>query len=195
MANDDRLKAGGRVASVTNTDPRDVRAGEREATAPTYNREVTENRELSDDERRRRMREALHETLLPDLPVDPRYHRVWVSTTHNVDTVPRRTRLGYRVMTVEDVASSAWDPSSYAVADGQAKGALMWREMIAMQCPMDTYVDLMREQHHYAPLEAESGIYDRLEAAKAEMADRGGNIVLEEGFESLRKRVEMPHFA
>lgn len=167
--------------------------GEEQAHSREFTRDDWEKaKEFTDPERRRRIQSVLAETLLPGLPKKDGWHRCWVSTSHPSDTPQRRMRLGYRYITYEDVQLAGWVADTNAVKDGAFKGCVMWREMLAMEIPMQDYNDLMRELHHDAPREMARGIYEGLDALGAEARERGGRIDMEEGFDALKQFVRPP---
>jgi hypothetical protein len=145
--------------------------------------------EHSDPERRRRIQEAMDDTVLPKLPHRDGFHRVWVSTTHNNDTPQRRMRMGYWFFKHEQAQKENWHSDDYAVTDATSiyKGFLMWREMIAMEIDEEGFRIIMRENHHDRPMDQERGIYDQLEAAGAQIRDGGGRTTMSPGMETLRQ--------
>ncbi|MFZ5784009.1 MAG: hypothetical protein ACOY4R_27740 [Pseudomonadota bacterium] len=148
----------------------------------------------TDPERRRRLREMLMETLLPNLPKKSGWHRCWVSTSHPNDTPHRRVRLGYRFLRYDDMRKEGWDCDEYAVKDAATTyhGCIMWREMVGMECPEELFVDIMREVHHDAPLDQSRSIYDSLDAAGEEARARGGKTTMEPGMAEMIRYVRPP---
>ena len=67
------------------------------------NREVTERRDLSDEDRINMFREQLYNDALPDLPPIPGYKTIWLTTTNSRDPIARRMQLGYEFVTPADV--------------------------------------------------------------------------------------------
>ena len=65
-------------------------------------RQVTENRAVTDDERLEMFRMQMHNDALPDLPPIPGYHVCWLTTTNPRDPIQRRTQLGYEPVRPED---------------------------------------------------------------------------------------------
>ncbi|MFZ9183829.1 MAG: hypothetical protein ACO214_11170 [Hylemonella sp.] len=66
-------------------------------------RMVTENREISDDERVEMFRQQFFQSALPDLPKIPGYHTCWLTTTNPRDSIQGRVRLVYVPVKPEDV--------------------------------------------------------------------------------------------
>lgn len=149
-------------------------------------------RESTDPERRRKIRETYSQSLLPDLPKKNGFRRCWVSTTHSIDTPSRRLALGYTFVRPEDVAAAHFSPEDQTAKDGAFKGCVMWREMVAMELPMDFWTDLMREFHHDAPREMAMGVYENLQELQDRAASSGSKIDLEEGFREAQRFVRPP---
>ena len=80
-ANDERLK-------------RDLGVASRRSRAMD-DRTVTEDREVSEDDRLEMFRMQQFSDALPDLPEIPGFHMCWLSTTNGSDPIARRMRLGY----------------------------------------------------------------------------------------------------
>jgi hypothetical protein len=149
-------------------------------------------KEDTDPERRARIREVLSQTLLPGLPKKNGWHRCWVSTTHPSDTPHRRQQLGYKFVMYDDVREAGWASDQDAVKDGSGKGAVMWREMVAMEIPQQEWLYLMRELHHDAPRDMARGITDGLEELAASAKEKGGRVTLDSGFGEIGEFVRPP---
>lgn len=157
------------------------------------NREWEHANAPTDPERRRAFRERWSQTHLPNLPTKDGEHRCWVSTNHPTDTPARRIALGYRVLMLDDVKGQGWNPEESSVKDGSATdGVVRWREMIGMSCPMEMFLQYMREFHHDQPLDMARDIYGGLEQAAAEVRDRGGRIELGEGLQEMARHRRAP---
>ena len=148
--------------------------------------------DLIDLERRRKLRELWDERILPSLPDSSEFHRCWVSTTHPVDTPQRRRRFGYRFVPMDDVRAQGWAADNAAVKDGQFAGCVMWRELVAMEIPMQTFIDYMTIYHFDMPQEAQRGIVDNLDDLDERLRGKGGRVDLEPAMEELRRRINAP---
>ena len=146
----------------------------------------------SDPIRRREFQDRWNESLLPSLPPKSGFHRCWVSTTHPVDTPQRRRRNGYTFVMLDDVKHEGWSAEANSVKDGVMAGAVMWREMVAMETTTENYEAYMREFHFEQPREQAQGIFDGLDALADDARSKGGKITLEEGMRDLRERVQNP---
>ncbi|HET8730778.1 MAG TPA: hypothetical protein VFM34_06680, partial [Moraxellaceae bacterium] len=61
--------------------------GRRRDTRRAQERDVTERRELSEDDRLEMFRQQLFNDALPDLPEIPGYHLCWLTTTNPRDSI------------------------------------------------------------------------------------------------------------
>lgn len=160
-------------------------------------RDVTEDRTLSDSERVALLAKSFFQSALPDLPKIPGFHTFWGTTQNPRDPVHGRLRLGYTLIQADEVPG--WEHLS--MKTGDFPGAIMVNEMIAMKLPLHLYEAFMREVHHDAPLREEEAIYSSAmtvgeEAAQA--AKRGGRMkgpMIESGTEDLGKARDAPSFA
>lgn len=154
--------------------------------------EREQDEQMTDPERRREIRRRWQESALPDLPLRAGYHRCWVSTSHPVDTPQRRQRFGYQFVKYDDVRNAGWSADTTAIKDGQFLGAVMWRELIAMECTQKEYREYMREFHFDQPNEQALGVLTDLDSMNEEVRAKGGRITLEEGMEEMRQRMRRP---
>lgn len=148
--------------------------------------------EQRDPERRRRIREKWGESVLPNLPERPGWHRCWVSTTHTIDTPQRRRRFGYSFVKMEDVRQAGWTADVDAVKDGTFAGCVMWRELVAMEIPQEDYLDYMQEFHSDQPYEAGRSLLDGLDELADTARSKGGRVTLEGSMEEFRQRILTP---
>ena len=137
-------------------------------------RQATENRELSDDERLEMFRMNLYNDRLPNIPDIPGYHVCWLTTTNPSDTIQTRVRLGYELIRAEDVPGMelvTQKTSEYA-------GCIAVNEMLAAKLPLSLYYRYMQEAHHDAPLREEEKL-DETAQLMREQAERAGGRLLE----------------
>lgn len=157
-------------------------------TRAAEDRKVTEQRELSDDDRLEMFRAQLFNDALPDLPPIEGYHMCWLTTTNPRDPIHRRMQLGYEPVRPEEVPGMV----HATIKTGEWSGMVGVNEMLAFKLPMSLYQRYMREAHHDAPL--------REEAALSETADRirgqaeGDKVTISEGegLQDLRRTVSAP---
>lgn len=166
-----------------------IRADRRSARDPREydDRQFSEDRELTDDERVAMLRQGFFQVVLPDLPKKAGLHRVWLTTTNPRDNIAGRIRMGYRLLRFEDLGPG-WEQSK--AISGEYAGCICINEMIAAELPERLYQLFMHELHHRMPREAERGIFGRLDEQAEDMARRGSRLVYEEqeenAFEHLK---------
>ena len=127
-------------------------------------RDQTEDRELTDDERVELFRDGMQQSILPDLPDFPGYHSFWATISNPRDTIQKRRRLGYELIRVEEFPG--WEGTG--ITTSGVSGVVNVNEMVAMRIPMRLYQRYMQEAHHHQPLEEEGKIMSILNNAKAQ---------------------------
>ena len=146
-------------------------------------RDVVENRELTDAERLRLFQEDHYQAALPDLPKKDGYHMCWLSTTSQSSPIPRKIKLGYKLCTPADIPG--WD--FHLIKGGAYEGYIGVNEMIAAMIPLSLYKQYMRISHYQLPNEQEGAIIDKAD----EMADSArrakAKVTEEEGTAEMRK--------
>jgi hypothetical protein len=137
-------------------------------------RHVTEDRQMSDDERLEMFRMNLYNDHLPNIPDIPGYHVCWLTTTNKSDTIQQRMRLGYELIRAEDV------PGMDLVTQktGEYAGCIAVNEMLAAKLPLSLYYRYMQEAHHDAPLREEEKLEETAQLMR-EQAERSGGRLLE----------------
>lgn len=140
-------------------------------------REFSEDRAYSDQERLDMLRSGYFQEALPNIPPRAGWHRCWLTTTNSRATVGMAMRLGYRLLKAEDMGPG-WDQSKETSA--QYPGAVMINEMIAAEIDEDFYQLMMRELHHKMPQEAENGIYGRMQQIESELIAKGSRLIDED---------------
>ena len=148
-------------------------------------RHVTEDRQMSDDERLEMFRMQLYNDHLPNIPDIPGYHVCWLTTTNKSDTIQQRMRLGYELIRAEDV------PGMELVTQktGEYAGCIAVNEMLAAKLPLSLYYRYMQEAHHDAPLREEDKLAETAEIMR-EQAERSGSRLLEgDGMSEMREYV------
>jgi hypothetical protein len=131
-------------------------AGEGRENRAMEDRAVTENREISDEQRVEMFRQQFFQSSLPDLPTIPGWHMCWLTTTNPRDSIQTRIRLGYEPVKPEDVPG--WEYATLKTGDWQ--GFIGVNEMLAFKLPISLYDKYMREAHHDAPLREEEKLTD-----------------------------------
>ena len=134
-------------------------AGDNRNSRAMEDRAVTENREISDNERVEMFRQQFFQSSLPDLPKLPGYHVCWLTTTNPRDSIHMRIRLGYEPVKPEDVPG--WEYATLKTGDWV--GHIGVNEMLAFKLPISLYQMYMKEAHHDAPLREEEKLTDASE--------------------------------
>ena len=157
-------------------------------------RDVTQNRELSDEQRVAEFRQQFFQSALPDLPKIPGYHVCWLTTENPRDPIHSRVRLGYEPIRESDIPG--WEHS--AIKSGEFEGCIGVNEMVAFKLPLVLYEEYMRINHHEQPLAEEEKLSAQIRAMEAEMnqASKGAvELELEDGTAALGVAPEPPPFA
>ena len=147
------------------------------------NREVTERRDLSDEDRINMFREQLFNDALPDLPPIPGYKTIWLTTSNARDPIQRRLQLGYEFLTPADVPGF----EHATLKTGDYSGVIGVNEMIACKLPIRLWEAYMQEAHHLAPLRDEERIRDAVETMQEQARQSKGALIMEEGFEEMQQ--------
>jgi len=145
-------------------------------------REVTERRDVSDDDRLRMFQEQMFNDALPDIPKIPGYHVCWLTTTNQRDSIQRRTQLGYEPVRPEDAPGLEFA----TVNSGEMAGLISVNEMVAYKLPDRLYQAFMKEAHYSAPLREEQKLADTADQIRQEAERSGSRIIEGEGMEDLR---------
>lgn len=172
---DERLKK-------TNDDARQTRLA--------TDRTVTEDREISDDERIEMFRMNLFQEKLPNLPKIPGFHVCWLTTNNSSDTIPQRIRLGYQLIRSEEIPGYDY----HSVKTGDYSGVIGVNEMLAAKLPLRLYHAYMNEAHFDAPNREGERIEAMVDSIKESVEVAGGRVIEGDGMAELTKRVSRPAF-
>jgi hypothetical protein len=144
-------------------------------------RHVTEDRQLSDDERLEMFRMNLYNDHLPNIPEIPGYHVCWLTTTNKSDTIQQRMRLGYELIRSEDV------PGMELVTQktGEYAGCIAVNEMLAAKLPLSLYYRYMQEAHHDAPLREEEKLEETAQLMRDQAERAGGRLLESDGMREV----------
>lgn len=121
-------------------------------------RNVSEDRVQTDQERRRALRNEFQFEALPRVPEIPGYHLCWLSTTNQGDPIHKRMRLGYELVRQEDLQGF----DQMRLKSGQFEGGIGINEMILFKIANERYQDLMVMLHHDMPSEEEGRIQEQV---------------------------------
>ena len=169
--------------------PRTVVSDERIAAEREGNdREFTEDREMSEDERLEFFRDSLNQSVLPDLPRMAGYHVFWATTTNARDSIQWRIRIGYRPIRAEE--SPGWE--GVTIKSGEYAGVIAVNEMLAMRIPLSLSNRYMREVHHVMPLAEQEKIRAQIRRISDDAGRRGSKVIEGDGMAELGRRVAQP---
>lgn len=144
-------------------------------------RQVTEDRVISDDERLEMFRMNLYNDALPNIPDIPGYHVCWLTTTNKSDSIQQRLRLGYELIRAEDVPGMG----SISLKTGEYAGCVAINEMIAAKLPLGLYYRYMQEAHHDAPLREEQKLEETAQLMREQAERSGGRLIEDEGMREV----------
>jgi len=157
----------------------------RRDTRAAQDRQVSESREVTEDDRLEMFRNQLFNDALPDLPDIKGYHVCWLTTTNPRDPIHRRMQLGYEPVKPEEIPGMEYA----SVKTGEFAGFIGVNEMLAFKLPLSLYEKFMQEAHHNAPLREETKL-DEAAQVMREQAERAGARLIEgDGMEDLRSNV------
>lgn len=173
----------GRPPASSRRQPDERIAAEREY----EDRDHTEDREMSEDERFEMFMASQYQSVLPDLPRKPGYHTCWLTTSNPRDTIQARIRMGYRLIRVEDCPG--WE--GVGLKTGDYSGIIGVNEMVAAEIPERLYQRMMAQVHHVMPLSEEEKIRDMTDRL-AENAERvGGKLQEGDGQANVVQRARL----
>ena len=154
----------------------------RRETRGASDRRVTENREISEDDRLEMFRNQLFNDALPDLPEIPGYHLCWLTTTNPRDPIHRRMQLGYEAVKPEEVPGMEYA----SVKTGEWSGFIGVNEMLAFKLPLSLYEKFMQEAHHNAPLREEDKLAEVADMMREQAARAGASLIEGDGMQEMR---------
>jgi len=146
-------------------------------------RQVVENREVTDDDRLEMFRAQLFNDALPDLPNIPGYHMCWLTTTNPRDPIHRRIQLGYEPIKASEVPGMEFA----SVKTGEWSGMIGVNEMIAFKLPETLYQRFMQEAHHDAPLREENKLAETAEIMRQQAEGSGSTLFEGDGLMEMRE--------
>jgi hypothetical protein len=166
---------------------RQTSATKTRASRESTDRNLTQDREVTDADRLDMLKRSLFQASLPDLPKIDGHHVCWLTTGNPRDPVHGRIRLGYSLLTPAEIPEFA----TLGQKSGDYAGCIMVNEMIAAKLPIHLYEAFMRECHFDQPLQQEEAIYNEAMSANeqaAQAARRGGRMkgpIIEAGVEEM----------
>ena len=166
-------------------------AGPDKADRAMEDRAVTENREVTEDERVEMFRSQFLNGSLPNLPKIPGYHMIWLTTNNPRDSIPMRLRLGYELLRLSDIPG--WDIAT--IKTGEFAGCVCVNEMIAAKLPERLYQLYMNEAHYEAPNREDEKLTSFADSIKEQAQAVGADVIEGDGLRELRVKQPRPQFA
>ena len=151
-------------------------------------RPVTEQRDVSDNDRLEMFRQRLFNDALPDIPDIPGWHICWLTTTNPRDPIHRRIQLGYEPVKPEEVYGMEYA----TLKTGEWAGHIAVNEMLAFKLPMSLYQKFMQEAHHDAPLREENKLAETAEIMREQAARVGGKLIEGDGMTDMYEPAPRP---
>lgn len=162
---------------------RDFDVAGRRSDRRSEDRQVTEVREVSEDDRLEMFRNQLFNDALPDLPEIPGYHMCWLTTQNPRDPIHRRMQLGYEPVRPDEIPGMEYA----SIKTGEWAGMIGVNEMIAFKLPTSLYQKFMQEAHHDAPLREEDKLAEVADMMR-DQAERAGSTMYEgDGMSEMRE--------
>lgn len=180
--NDERLGHDDMAVDIVGSRSTRRAAPSRDTQRGDDDREVTERREISDDDRINMFREQLYNDALPDLPPIPGYKTIWLTKDNSRDPIQRRLQLGYEFVTPKDIPGFDY----ITLKTGEYAGVIGVNEMIACKLPVRLWEAYMQEAHHNAPLRDEERIRESNELMMEQAKAAKGALIVEEGFDEMQ---------
>lgn len=154
-------------------------------------RPTTEDVMVTSQERRRMFKEFAMERL-PNPPVTPGWHYIWLSTTSQHDPIYRRMQMGYVPVKADELPGF----NHYRLNSGEFEGCVSINEMILFKLPDEIYQEIMQVYHHELPMEEEERI--RANAVDSIRDSTGKNLGGvdrdDEGFRNIVSKAPIPVF-
>lgn len=126
-------------------------------------RAVTQDRQITDTERRAMLRNEFLYEALPNPPKLSGFHTIWLSSAHQYDTFQQRSRLGYVPVRSDEIPG--WE--NLKIKSGDHEGCIGVNEMILFKIPLETYQMYMEVFHHEMPAEQEGKLKEMVDQAKS----------------------------
>lgn len=170
----------GRPPKAENRNNRDAALDVRGSRGATPDADDRNSQALDDDEFERLIQDEFEQTALPNPPLIPGYHVVWLTTSSQYDSMQKRQRLGYTPIRQDELPSFDVGNAVKSTSETQWGGYIMCNEMILCKIPEARYQQLMSYFHHKKPLEDEKGIVDKMNSS-ADSDSNGKNLLAEKG--------------
>lgn len=129
--------------------------------------------------------------ILPEPPKIDGWHLCWLSTTNVQDSIQNRMRMGYELVTADEVGP---DFEFGKVKEGQFANGVQIREMVLFKIPQDIYEAYMMHVHHNEPIGTEQAIRQDVGAMEDQLTEYGSNVMVGAAIRELGKVPKKPTF-
>ena len=150
----------------------------------SWERELTEDRQISEADRLEMFRMKNFNDALPDLPAIPGFHVCWLTTANPRDPIQQRVRLGYVPVKPEEVPGAEYA----TIKTGEYAGLVGVNEMVAFKLPLRLYEMYMQEAHHEAPRREEEQLTAAADRLRATAEQAGAALIEDDGMTDLREQ-------
>jgi len=134
--------------------------------------EITQDREMSDDERISMLTNEFVFDALPNVGQIPGFHLCWLTTQNSRDTIQYRMRLGYVPVKAEELPGF----ETLRLKSGEYEGFISVNEMLLFKIPLALWERYMRTLHHDKPNQEEEKL-----KANTELVHNGKNLARDVG--------------
>lgn len=155
-------------------------------------REVTQDREMTDEERLDALRLHSFAKPLPDIPHIQGHHGIWLTTTNPRDSIQTRLNMGYTFVTPQDVPQ--WHTMVLSPNAGFPGSSFSVNEMIAMKLPDRLWNLYMKEIHHDAPNREEEKLSAAMDVIREQAERMRARVDVEPGSAEIGKAPVRPNF-
>ena len=133
---------------------------------------------LSSDELDKLIADEFEQTALPNAPTRNGFHRVWLTSASQYDSLQKRERLGYRPVT--RASEPQFDPSNGQRLVGH-ENYITCNEMVLFEIEEQRYQAIMSYFHHKKPMEEEAAIVNTIKDQAARKDSSGKQLGSSEG--------------
>lgn len=173
------------------TTPYDETRGSR--ASASVERQDEDGTALNAAERRASLRREWEQEALPSPPNMTGYHTCWLSTTSAWDSIQKRLRMGYSLVTAEELPGFKTGDAQLS-SDSTYTGCVTCNEMVLAKIPNDRYQDIMATFHHDIPLEEEQKVKELAMVQKHDSNGTRLGHIEGEGISELGRKVRTPIF-
>lgn len=138
--------------------------------------------QLASDSYENMLEAEFNQSSLPDPPELDGYKMMWLSTTHKIDTISRRQRIGYELVAASELPGFLINEKL-----GGYENYVTCAEMVLAKIHKDKYQAIMSLMHHKKPLQQETGAVDMF----AEVGNNRRIGGADDGISQMEKEMKM----